>query len=687
MNMKRILLKLFLVLFIPIILPAQNVLSPEALFKLKRVGEPVLSPKADKLVYSARSYDLAANSGNTDLFIYDFKTNTTKELASDKTSNESSPSWSSDGLRVYFLNDKGGSSQLWSINADGSGLVQQTTLEQDINLYGIAPGEGHIWLAMDVKIQAVTGKEIYSDLQKSTGKVYDDLMMRHWDSWEDGSYSHIFVASFSDGKISSKPIDLMPGEPYDAPMKPFGGAEQLAWSPDGKTLAYTCKRSTGLHYATHTNSDVYLYNVDTRQTNNISGGMLGYDKDPTFSPDGKFLAWLSMEKDGNEADRIRLFLYDREMKTKTELSTNFEDNVDATVWSSDSRKIYFLSSIQATSQVFVYDLGVTKGNPIKKLTNDIADFTGMTLAAASSKKDVMVCTRMTMSEPTDLFTVDLKSGVSKQITFNNKEVLSSIKMGEVKKRMVKSTDGKEILTWVIYPPDFDPLKKYPTLLYCQGGPESPVSQFFSYRWNFQMMAANGYIVVAPNRRGLPGFGKDWNDAIVGDWGGQPMRDLLSAIDDVSKEAYVDTSKLGAVGASYGGYSVFWLEGNHQKRFKAFISHCGVFNLESMLATEEIFFHDYEQKGMYWDSPVPKGYTDHSPHRYVKNWDTPILIIANERDYRVPYTQSLEAFSAARLMNVPARFLSYADENHWVLKPQNSVMWQREFFKWLDTYLK
>ena len=685
--MKKLILQLSFIFIFQGFLSAQGIFTPEKMFQLKRVGEAVLSPTGDRLVYSARAYDLKENKGNTDLYLYDFKSNTTIALTTELNTNESSPSWSKDGSRIYFLNDKGGSSQLWSINADGSGMGQQTFLDHDINMYGISPGENSIWLAMDVKIQAVSGSEIYSDLPKATGKVYDDLMMRHWDSWEDGSYSHIFVATFADGKIASKPLDLMPGEAYDAPMKPFGGNEQLSWSPDGNTLAYTCKRSSGVHYATHTNSDVYLYDTESKQTFNVSGGMLGYDKDPNFSPDGKYMVWLSQKTDGNEADRIRMFLYDREMKTKIELTEKFDNSVEASCWSSDSKKIYFLSFINATEQVFVYDFSVTKGSPIRQLTSDIADFTGMTLAKTASKKDVMVCARMTLSEPTDLFTVDLKSGMSKQITFNNKEVLSTVKMCEVRKRMIKSSDDKEILTWVLYPPGFDPSKKYPTLLYCQGGPESPVSQFFSYRWNLQLMAANGYIVVAPNRRGLPGFGSEWNDAIIGDWGGQPMRDLLSAIDDVSKEAYVDTNKRGAVGPSFGGFSVFWLAGNHEKRFKAFISHCGVFNFESMMATEEIFFQDFEFGGRYWEKPTPKTFTDFSPNKFIRNWDTPIMIISNERDYRVPYTQGLEAYSAARLMDVPARFISYPDENHWVLKPQNAVMWQREFFKWLDTYLK
>ncbi len=685
--MKKTALTIKFILLLFISSTGQGLLTPETLFRLKRVSEIQLSPQADKLVYSMRAYNLSKNSGNTDLWIYDYKTNKTSQLTLDSASNESMPQWSKDGSKIYFLNDKGGSSQIWSINADGSGLIQLTSLDKDINLYGIAPTGDRVWLAMDVKIHAVSGNEIYSDLPKATGRVYDDLMMRHWDSWEDGAYSHIFVASFADDKISSKPIDLMQGEPYDAPMKPFGGAEQLSWSPDGKTLAYTCKRSTGSHYALNTNSDIYLYNVINAKTINISSGMLGYDKAPNFSPDGKSLVWESQAMEGNEADRIRLFIYDIEKQAKKELTEKFDNNVEGTMWASDSKKIYFLSGTMATNQVFVYDLSGTNENPIKQLTTDIADFTSMSLAVNQSKKDVMVAARMTLSEPTDIFSIDLKTGQSKQITFNNKEVLASVTMGDVKKRMVKSTDNKEILTWVVYPPNFDPTKKYPTLLYCQGGPQSTVGQFFSYRWNLQLMAANGYIVVAPNRRGLPSFGSTWNDEISGDWGGQAMRDLLSAIDDVAKEPYVDKDKLGAVGASFGGFSVFWLEGNHEKRFKAFISHCGVFNMESMLATEELFFLFHENAGAYWKSPVPKSYTEFSPHRFVTKWDTPILIISNERDYRVPYTQGLEAYSAARVMKVPARFISFPDENHWVLKPQNSVMWQREFFGWLDKYLK
>ncbi len=664
---------------------AQQTLTPESLWKLGRVSDPQLSPAGDKVLYNIRNFNLAANKGNTDIWIYDIKKNQASSIASD-SSNETMPRWNTDGTRVFYLNDAGSSNQLWSMNVDGSDKKQVSKLDNDINLFGLSPTGNMIWIAQDVKLDNFFGRDKYEDLQKTTGKVYNDLMMRHWDSWADGTYSHIFVGSIEGGKIS-KLTDIMKDERFDSPKKPDGGEEQISWRPDGKMIAYTCKKVTGREYAMNTNSDIYLYDVETKKTTNLTEGMVGYDINPAFSPNGSQIIWESLAENGNEADRHRLFLYDFTMQAKRELSVGFDFNVENPVWGSNGRRIYFRADIQATDQIFFYDMYNKSASPLHQLTKDVADYNGMSVASFPAKQDIIVASRMSMSEPTELFLVDAKSGVSTQITFTNKDFLAGFKLAEVKKRMVKSTDGKEILTWVIYPPDFDATKKYPTLLYCQGGPESTVSQFFSYRWNFQLMAANGYIVVAPNRRGLPGFGVKWNDDIIGDWGGQPMRDLLSAIDDVSKEPYVNKDKLGAVGASYGGFSVFWLAGHHEKRFKAFISHCGVFNFEAMYGTEELFFQNKEFEGPYWQTPVPKSYTEFSPNRFVQNWDTPIFIISNERDYRIPYSQGLEAFSAARMKNIPARFLCFPDEGHWVLKPQNSVMWQREFYDWLDTYLK
>ena len=683
---KKLILVFCLVLLASTYIPAQQILTPESLWKLGRVADPQVSPTGDKVLYSIRTYNLATNKGNTDIWMYDIRKNLVSAISTD-SSNESMPRWSSDGLIIYFLNDAGGSSQLWSVGVDGTNKKQNSKLENDINLYGISPSGTMIWIAQDVKLDNYFGRDKYSDLPKSTGKIYDDLMMRHWDSWSDGSYSHIFVASFENGKISGRLTDIMKDEHYDSPMKPDGGEEQISWRPDGKVLAYTCKKAVGREYALNTNSDIFLYDVESKKTSNLTEGMVGYDKNPAFSPQGNQIVWESQLENGNEADRHRLFIHDFTNQSKRELSLNFDFNVENPVWGSNGRRIYFRADIQATDQIFFYDMFNKSAKPIYQLTKDIADYTAISVASFPAKQDVIVASRMTISEPTELFLIDAKSGVSNQITFTNKEFLSGFKLAEVKKRMVPSTDGKEILTWVIYPPDFDPTKKYPTLLYCQGGPESTVSQFFSYRWNFQLMAANGYIIVAPNRRGLPGFGSKWNDDIVGDWGGQPMRDLLSAIDDVSKESYVNKDKLGAVGASYGGFSVFWLAGHHEKRFKAFISHCGVFNFEAMWGTEELFFQNKEFGGPYWQSPVPKSYAEFSPNRFVQNWDTPILIINNEKDYRIPYSQGLEAFSAARMKNIPARFICFPDEGHWVLKPQNSVLWQREFYDWLDRYLK
>jgi dipeptidyl aminopeptidase/acylaminoacyl peptidase len=519
-------------------------------------------------------------------------------------------------------------------------------------------------------------------------RIYDNLMFRHWDHWEDELSSHIFIADYSNGSISTDYKDIMAGEPFESPLQPFGDEEQIAWSPDGKKIAYTCKKLTGTAYATSTDSDIYLYDIATGKTENLSKGNPGYDTKPAFSPDGKKIIWLSMATPSYEADRNRIIQYEFATGTKTELTQGYDYTADSPVFSKDGRYIYFMAGINATDQLWSYDFKPAKGvHPISQLTKDIADVISFSLGG-DPKNPVLVTSVMSISSPAELFRVDTKSGASTQLTTTNKEVLSKIKMGKVEKRMVKTTDNLDMLTWVIYTPDFDPSKKYPTLLYCQGGPQSTVSQFFSYRWNFQLMAAHGYIVVAPNRRGLPSFGEKWNRDISGDWGGQAMKDLLSAIDDVSKEPYVNKDKMGAVGASFGGYSVYWLAGNHNKRFKAFISHCGVFNLESMYGTtEEIFFGDFDMGGPYFKKPQPKSYTEFNPIKFVNNWDTPILVIHNDKDFRVPISQGMEAFTAAQLKNIPSRFLSFPDENHWVTKPQNSVLWQREFFRWLDTYLK
>lgn len=683
--------KIFLILlFIPLLSFSQDKLTPELLWKLWRISDPQLSPDGKKCLFSTRHFNLAENKGNTDIWCAENNNFMLRKILANGTGDETTARWYANGTKILFLSDSSGTNQLWIMNADGSDKKQVTKIDGGIDDYGVSATGNMLWFYKDVKLDK-TLNEIYPDLPKATGKVYDDLMMRHWNQWADDSYSHVFVVGFNNGNVNGNPVDIMEGERFDCPVKPMGGGEQIGWSPDGKTLAYTCRKLSGVEYARSTNSDIYLYDVDSKKTTNLTVGMPGYDMNPVFSPDGTKLIWLSMATATYEADRNRIFLYDFTTKTKRELTTGFAYSVESAKWSPDGKKIFFLSGINATQQLFSCDLDLKAKAPIRQITNDIGDHTDFTVAV-NEKHSVIITSMMSISSPVNLFSIDEKSGKSANITHENNilfhDALRNVKMGKVEKRMVKATDGKNILTWIIYPPDFDSTKKYPTLLYCQGGPQSTVSQFFSYRWNFQLMAANGYIVVAPNRRGLPSFGEEWNREISGDWGGQAMRDLLSAIDDVSKEPYVNKDKLGAVGASFGGYSTYWLAGNHNKRFKTFISHCGVFNLESMYGTtEELWFPDFDLGGPYWKTPQPESYKKFSPHNFVKNWDTPILIIHNEKDFRVPLGQGMEAFTAARVQNIPARFFYFPDEGHWVSKPQNSVLWQRIFFDWLDKYLK
>ena len=462
------------------------VMTPEILWKLGRVSEPQLSPDGTKALYNVRRFNIASNKGNSDVWLYDFTTNTSKAIAAD-SSNETSAKWSSDGKKVYYLNDQNGS-QLWSMNADGSEKVNVSRMNVDITAFGISPGGEMIWFSMNVLLEKFNGKDKYVDLPKTTGRVYDDLMMRHWDHWSDGTYSHLFVSSFANGRLATDVRDIMKDEPYDTPMKPHGGDDEVAWSRDGKMLAYTCKKFTGKEYAMNTNSDIYLYDVASGKTSNLTEGMTGYDKFPAFSPDGSKLAWINWDKPANEASKQNMFVIDLASKAKSNLTGDYANNVENVRWSGKSDRIYFLSDINATDQIFYVDVSPKGKKEVVQLTKDIADFNGLCVVT-NSKEDKILATRMSMSAPTELFSVDVTNGESRQLTFTNREDLSAIKLGEVKKFMIKTTDSKEMLTWVVYPPDFDPEKKYPTLLYCQGGPQSTVSQFFSFRWNLQLMAA------------------------------------------------------------------------------------------------------------------------------------------------------------------------------------------------------
>jgi dipeptidyl aminopeptidase/acylaminoacyl peptidase len=569
--------------------------------------------------------------------------------------------------------------QLWEMNPDGSGAVQITQVEGGITGFRYSPDQSKLLYTREVFLDNKFAK-LYEGLPKATGRLMDDLLYRHWDSWVE-SYSHVFYADY-DGTSIRNDKDILPGEPYQAPLKPFGGIEQVVWSPDNKTIAYTCQKMIGKAATLSTNSDIYLYSLESGETTNITQGMMGYDIAPLYSPDGNYIAWQSMERDGFESDKDRLFIINLLTGEKIYATQTFDQNAGSLCWTSDSKSIYFSSDWHGAFQIYRYDLS---SSDITQITTGLQDYGAISLAG-----DQIVTTRQTMSFPSELFTVDPLTGKAQQITFTNKDLLDQLTMGRVEERWMKTFDNQDMQVFIIYPPHFDPAEKYPALLYCKGGPQGPLSQNFHYRWNYQIMAANGYIVVAPARRGVSGFGQAWQEQISGDYHGKSMQDYLTAIDVMAKEPFVDKEHLGAIGASAGGWAVYYLAGNHQGRFKAFIAHDGIFNEEAQyLETEEMWFENWDKGGPFWDknNKTAQEVYAHSPHKFIQNWDTPILVIHGEQDFRVVFTQGMTAFNAAVLKGVPAEFLCFPDENHWVLKPQNGILWQRTFFDWLDRWLK
>jgi dipeptidyl aminopeptidase/acylaminoacyl peptidase len=533
-------------------------------------------------------------------------------------------------------------------------------------------------MVKDVKIKKVAGKDFYPTLDKSEVQIYESLNYRHWDEWEDGAYSHLIVRDMTSGKET----DIMKDEPHDCPQKPFGGDEDYLWSPDSKTLLYVTKKKEGLKYAVSTNTDIYSYDVSTGKTTNLTEGMTGYDVNPAYSSSG-MLAWLSMKRDGYESDKNDIVV--RTDSGTKNVTASWDGTVSSFMWSTDGKKIYFNAPTDGTIQLF--EIEVDAPLPIvKQITKGEFDVSGLIDQVQSS----MIVSRTDMNHATELFSVTLETGQFKQLTYVNDAAYGQTKLGKIERRYVTTTDNKQMLVWVIYPPDFDPAKKYPTLLYCQGGPQSALTQFYSFRWNFQLMAANGYIVVAPNRRGMQGHGVAWNEQVSKDHGGIVMQDYLVAIDEISKEPFVDNARLGCVGASYGGYSAFYLAGMHEKRFKTFIAHDGIFNMKSMYGTtEELWFVDWDYGGPYWDksnAAAAKSYDQFDPSKLVDKWDTPILIYQGGKDYRVPIGQGLEAFQAAQLKGIKSKLVYLPNENHWVLHAQNAIVWQKEFFKWLKDTL-
>lgn len=682
-------------------------MTPEALWAMGRIGGAAASPDGKTVAYQVGYYSVKQNKSHQMLYTQtaDGKQQT---VLTTSAKSETDPAWIEGGKRIAFLTE----GQLWSMAPDGTDRRQLTKSDIDIEGFKFSPDGKKVILIKSLPYHESIKKNP-EDLPLATGRLVTDLNYRHWDHYVE-SIPHPFVANVTEQGVDEG-VDMLKDEPYECPMAPFGGVEQLNWSPDSKFVAYTCRKKTGVNYAVSTDSDIYLYDIATGNTRNLCKPAdykpvdfdptktmktqainhqkedlnMGYDVNPKFSPDGRYIAWQSMARDGYESDRNRLCIYTLADGTKNYVTETFDSNVDDFCWANDSRTLYFIGVWHACENLYQTNL---RGE-VKQLTDDWADFGSVQLLNNGNK---LLASRHSFQQGDELYVVtpgkDVKKTKVQQLTFENKLFYDKLAFGKVQERWVKTTDGKEMQYWVILPPHFDENKKYPTLLFCEGGPQSPVSQFWSYRWNMQIMAANDYVVIAPNRRGLPGFGSEWNEQVSGHWTGQCMDDYLTAIDDAANNLpFVDKDKLGCVGASFGGFSVYYLAGHHNKRFKAFIAHDGAFNLESMYTdTEEAWFSNWEYEDAYWNRDQTnnaKRTYENSPHRFVDKWDTPILCIHGEKDYRINANQGFGAFNAARMRGIPAELLIFPDENHWVLKPQNGILWQRTFFGWLDKWLK
>ncbi|MEG0517539.1 MAG: S9 family peptidase [Bacteroidales bacterium] len=678
--------------------------TPEIMHRLGKVSDPQLSPDGSKILYGVSYTSIEQNKGNRELYVMNVDgTNNTK--ITDTPKSEANARWINGGAQIAFL--RGG--QMYVADLTNNTLAnkkQVSHIDSGMDAFEVSPDGAQIMYIRNIKAD-VKPADVYPDLTKSSGRTYTDLMYRHWDHFVE-NIPHTFIASF-DGKTVGAGVDILgaDGVKFELPTLPFGGLEQLSWSPDGKMIAYSCRKLSGKEYAYSTNADIYLYNVATKECRNLTEGMMGYDTDPVFSPDGKSIAWISMERNGYEADKKRLFVIDLASSAKKELTTDYKYNVESIAWAPASDKLYFSSCVNALTALFEVDANKITGKPIednlgtgslpksygegiRRITADDAwfDFAGVTpVADASGVVKQLITTNASMMRPNEIVTVDPTTGTLAQLTFENKATLEKLDEPVIEQRWMTTVDGKKMHTWIVFPPKFDKSKVYPALLMCLGGPQGTISQGFSTRWNYRLMASQGYIVILPNRRGTTAFGQPWCEQISGDYIGLNMQDYLTSVDNMKKEPYV--GKVAASGASYGGYSIYYLAGIHKNRFSALIAHAGIFNQEQMyMMTEELWFPKWDNGGEPWDTnPVAKRHYDNSPHKLVKNWNTPILITHGEMDYRVPVEQGMAAFNAAQMLGVESKLLLFPEENHWILKPQNSIHWNREFFAWLDKYCK
>ena len=658
-----------------------GMLTPEVLEAFGRVSEPKVSPDGKKIAFTIAYEDIEENKGNAEIYLMNSDGSGMERLTTTAGS-EGNLQWIENGERLAFIAKDSDTEkpQIFSIAPDGSGRRRHSAVESGVDCFVISPDGKKVVYSTQIKDFNQNDSTLFAGLPKTSGRVVDDLMYKHWDEWV-SAIPHPFVADFAADAELTDAKDIMAGEPFECPMKPFGGAESFAWSPDSKKLVYVSRKLTGKDYAFSTDSNLYLYDLESGKTENLTEDNPGYDTDPVFSPDGKSLAWLSMATAKFESDKKRLMVLDMATGSRRDLTENWDRWPEGLAWEADGKNIVFNGYNDGTMPVFRINV---ESCEIDTIAAGVCDYVNVN----PTTEGRVIALRHSMLEPNEVVEIS-KNGV-KQLTEVNKNLLSQLKEVKVELHKVPTTDGKMMTSWVILPPDFDPNKKYPAILYCQGGPQQAVSQFWSYRWNFRIMAANGYVIIAPNRRGVPGFGEEWNRQISGDYGGQNMKDYLSATDYIAAQPYVDEKKIGAIGASYGGFSVYWLAGHHEGRFAALIAHAGIFNTEAQyLETEEMWFADFDLGGPYWDTnnAIAQRTYANSPHKFVNNWTAPILVTVGELDYRILASQGMMAFNAAKMHGLETEMLVFPDENHWVLKPQNAILWQRVFFRFLDKYLK